>query len=200
MKLISLLESTAAPTMLLEKAGPHSFSCTMLDMPPEVCRAVELMQREIQEDDLASGGLEDEVHVTICYGTHTSNVEDIKAVLREQGEQEHTNGGDGEIEFTVKGLSTFPPSKHSDGASVLKLDIESEALKTLNAAIRKELQTTCSFPDYHAHCTVAYVKTDRVEDLIAKIKNKIEGQSFRANMVTFSKQDGEQIKFDLATL
>lgn len=176
----------------MEKAGVHSFSCTMLLAPEHLTSELQHLQDQIDDADLAGDGKEDEFHVTACYGTHTSDVEKIKDVLREVGLDE--------ISLRFSGLSTFPPSEHSEGATVLKLDVESEDLERINAAIRKALPTTDSFPDYHPHLTLAYVKTAAAEKYLGKRISDDGGDAFTSSSIVFSQQDGEQVHFDLHEL
>ena len=44
---------------------------------------------------------------------------------------------------------------------VLKFDVISPLLNKINKKLTKELPYTSDFPDYHAHCTIAYIKKRR---------------------------------------
>ena len=163
----------------------------MLCVDEEVEDACSALTAQIYEDDFAGDGAETHFHITACYGTHTHDPEDVARVIKSLGMDE--------VRFTVRAMSTFPPSKHSDGASVLKLDIESEDLDRVNAAIRKELATTDSFPDYHAHLTLAYLKQDKVEKYVAELgsENPLSGREFTSNRFVFSGQDGTKSEIKL---
>lgn len=168
---------------LLENGGPHSYSCTML-MLPDLEDDLARIAAEIDPQDLAGDGIETEAHVTVCYGTHTHDPEEIKAILQEVGI--------GQVHLSLGALSTFPPSDHSDGAAVLKFDVESEDLEKMNAAIRAKLKTTDSFPEYHPHITLAYVKPEAVEKYLGKTFPAVE---IVANTFQFSAQDGTKTDF-----
>ena len=188
---VPLPEGVARFATLLENPGKHDFSCTMLELDEVVVKAVQELRVQIASDDLAGEGLEKEVHCTIKYGTHTDDIEEVKKVLKSCGLRE--------VRYRIGKLSTFPPSEHSDGATVLKFDIESEDLEKLNAAISKELKATDSFPEYHPHMTVAYVKTDAADKYLGQVLDA-GGPEHVASRICFSQQDGTQIRFDLSDL
>ena len=91
-------------------------------------------------------GFEDDPHVTIKYGLHADVkpeevLEKAMSVLREP------------VTISLVGLTLFENEKFD----VLKYDVESEQLRSANAAV-SELPNTDKFPDYHPHVTVAYLK------------------------------------------
>lgn len=168
--------------------GP-SYSCTMLMMPEHVCKAVKKVQKGIAVEDLMAKGLEKEHHVTLLFGTHTDDVEEIKAAL---AEAELAS-----IRFKIGKLSSFPPSPYSDGAAVLKYDVTGVEVKAANKAL-SSLEHTSSFKTYKAHMTVAYVDPAAVDKYVGS-DFPIDSE-FVADEVMFSTSEREKTTFNLSEL
>jgi 2'-5' RNA ligase len=127
-------------------------------------------------------GKEPEPHVTVLYGFHT-DVEDK------------------DIEKKVQSIGTKPKVSIGSVSSftnkdfdVLKFDVESEDLHRLNKKF-KSFPHTSGFPDYHPHCTIAYLKKGMADKYIKKfnksdVKIKVEPKDF-----VYSKADGSKKKY-----
>jgi hypothetical protein len=89
-------------------------------------------------------GAELDPHITVLYGLHeTSPTQFIDICERVSP-----------FSVSVTGLSIF----EGDEYDVLKLDIESRELVELNSFLRGGFEHTSSFPDYHPHLTIGYLK------------------------------------------
>lgn len=104
----------------------------------------------IKDDDIyeADGfGKEKNPHITILYGfTNDNNMDDVIKSVKEEI-------GNNPIKICLTNISHFD-SKDYD---VVKFDIESSQLVKLNEVVGKfDHETT--FPDYHPHMTISYVK------------------------------------------
>lgn len=164
------------------------FSSTQVDMPAAVSGSILDASRSfIAENDLAGDGRETEPHVTVKYGLHTENAEDVRRVL----------AGEPPIRIKVGKVSTFPPSESSDGAAVIKLNIESDDLHRLNKKIAEALEHTDTFPDYKPHLTLAYVAEPAASKYAGKELPGITGQEFTLNSITFSSKTGEKTTISL---
>lgn len=98
--------------------------------------------------DMPGYGIETEPHTTILYGFHDEvTSEDCFNLFKE-------NMPVKPIKIGIKGISYFTGNPNFD---VVKFDVESPELTELNE-IMKALPHTSSFPDYHPHITIAYVK------------------------------------------
>jgi hypothetical protein len=171
-----------------EKAkDTYDYGCSMVYFnSPGIIK----IQEAINPDDLYTQegdntyGLEDEHHVTLLYGLHSDEVDeaDVMAI-----------SADDIPGITLSNLSTFE-SKDYD---VLKFDATCDKLHEINANLAK-LPHTTSFPDYHPHATIAYLKPGCAEKYINEFKtyeNIVEPQE-----IVYSKPDGSKIRQALKNL
>ncbi len=146
------------------------------------------LQDVIKEEDLydpedeTGFGREVEPHVTILYGLH-NDIEDK--------EIEDKINGSKTPNIAMGKVSSFTNNKFD----VLKFDIESDDLHDLNKNFR-EFPYTSSFPDYHPHCTIAYLKKGKAEEYIKKIK-KLDEIDVSPEKFVYSKADGSKKNFKL---
>ena len=145
------------------------------------------LQEDIDEDDLYtepeddSYGLEDEPHCTILYGLEPEvELKDIKGVVKQ---------------FTYSPLIAHKASLFkNDKYDVLKMDIgyvnpdeENRFLHDCNKEL-KTLPFESSFPNYHPHMTIAYLKSGKGDKYVKLLKDK-EFEIEPENIV-FSETDG----------
>jgi 2'-5' RNA ligase len=130
---------------LLEKTE-HEFSSTQVNLPVAIAKRIRAWGREfIPDSALFPGeGREDEVHVTVLFGLHGNDVDEVREVLR----------GVGPIKLTLGKSSIFEGEKFD----VVKLSVVSADLVQLNKKLRDKCEHTLTHPKYVPHCTVAYVK------------------------------------------
>jgi 2'-5' RNA ligase len=113
-------------------------------------------------------GLETEPHVTVLYGLHKEVHEDLVCRMCQAFE--------GPVQAEVTGLSTFD----NDDYDVLKLDVESDALRKLNKGF-KGLPYTTEYEDYNPHMTIAYLKkgtAEKYDDLDKHVPKKLKFPRF----------------------
>jgi hypothetical protein len=153
----------------------YPYGCAMLyfDFPQ-----VKILHEKIEADDIydeAGHGIETEPHVTLLYGLHDS-VED-KDVL---------DASKGRIEsIQLHNASIFK----NDKFEVLKFDANGQFLHDINKNLSK-LPHTTDYPDYHPHCTIAYLKPGKGEKY-AKMFNDRLYEVFPKKVV-YSKTDGSK--------
>lgn len=177
--------------LLLEKDGDtYDYGCVMLHFKVSDSDWNKI-QGLIDEEDIYSEegdqtyGRENDPHVTILYGLH----DDVKDSEIEQRVDEIKP-----TELTLKKISIF----ESDNYDVVKFDITGESKDKLAAMNKKfvELPHTTNFPDYHPHCTIAYVKAGKgkkyVQILSSEDSINVEGKD-----VMYSKPDGSKNKYKL---
>ncbi len=130
----------------------YEFGCLMLSIDDKLVKDVhsEIQKRvpesEIFNDETNKYGRETDPHITVLYGLHADlSTKDIMRAVTSLGKEY--------LEFQILGTSIFSNPKYD----VLKIDIESDDLVKLNSIIKK-FPHTSSFPNYHPHLTVAYLK------------------------------------------
>jgi len=166
----------------LNEADKYEFGCSMLhfDFPQ-----IKIIQDEISEDDLyeEKGGLETEPHVTLLYGLHSDDIDD-QEVLDISSKGIHSMG--------LGNVSLF----QNKDFEVLKFDVEAPFLYAINKELTK-LPHTTDYPDYHPHCTIAYLKPGTGK----KYTKFLKGRVFEVfpTKVVYSKPDGTKLeeRFDL---
>jgi 2'-5' RNA ligase len=146
------------------------------------------IQSKIEDEDIYTKegddgyGREMQPHVTILYGIH-SDVSDKKVekyihkILNPQ--------------FKLSGISFFENTEFD----VIKFDVESKDLHDLNKLF-KELPHTSTFPNYHPHVTICYLKKGLL-DKYKKIFKDIDLPKVEADSVTYSKVDSTEKKYNI---
>lgn len=143
---------------LLESGG-YSKSCTLIDLPPEQADFLVSWGKEHVPDDVLHQppdddtlGRETEMHVTVLYGIDSPTVPDR---LREIAASTKP------FKVMLGKVSLF----RNDDYDVVKVEVESEELRTLRARIEADIPNKQTFPDYNPHATVAYVKKGTCDHL-----------------------------------
>ena len=120
-------------------------------------------------------GREDDAHITLIYGIHTSNIKEVSSLFVK------------EKEFDCK-LGKLDLFTKSDKFNVLIVSVECEELHKLNRKMRRELEVTESYPIYVPHVTICYLKKDQGKEYIGN--DVFDGVEFKLNKVLFSSKDG----------
>lgn len=159
----------------------YSYGCVMAMMPFELAERLRayaslIPDEAIYDDGSGEHGREQEPHVTVKYGIHTDDGEEVAAVL----------AGAGEVRATLGKMTAFENEKYS----VLKIDIESPDLHRLNALVSDSLEVTDTFPDYHPHLTIAYL--DKSVDWKKYAADLFEGAEAVFDSLLFSSDKDEE--------
>lgn len=132
-------------SLLMEDSNNKNFASTQFDMPSHVSSEILRFARTIDPNDLTEeDGIEHNSHVTIKYGIHTHNANDIRDVI----------SGFGPVEIQLGSTSLF----QSDENDVLKIDVSGDLLHELNELIASRVECTDTHPNYVPHVTIAYLK------------------------------------------
>jgi 2'-5' RNA ligase len=155
----------------LKEAESHRFEagCLMIDLSHKISNwknVIKIIEpTDIYDDSTNEFGLELNPHVTILFG-FDENVtsSDVHKLMDDEVQ---TN-----IPITLLGISIFPGGEKSE-YDVVKFDIQSEELNRLHE-ICKTLPHHLSFPDYHPHMTIAYVKKGKGQRYVKTFKKPMD--------------------------
>jgi broad specificity phosphatase PhoE/2'-5' RNA ligase len=174
----------AGGTAVTPAASTYDYSSTQVNLPPSVSKNVINFGKTIPQRILAPDGREAEPHVTVKYGLHGEDPDQVRRLLANEGP----------ITATLGKASLF----HTDDADVLKVDVESPDLHRLNGIVA-QLPHTDTHPTYQPHVTIAYLKKGEGKQYDGKSIPGVTGQEVSFDAVTFSSaKDGKQTEVPLA--
>lgn len=165
----------------------HSYGCLMAVIPESLAKKVRDFGKAIPDDRIFDDGTgekgrQKEVHITVKYGIHTSDVAEVLNVIEKVKPLK-----------AVLGKTTVFWNENI----VIKVAVQSQDLTKLNAKIRRELKCTDKYPDYKPHVTLAYVKKDEKDPYWFQqyLKNDFEGVEVVIDELVFSTPDGQKYQF-----
>jgi N12 class adenine-specific DNA methylase/2'-5' RNA ligase len=167
-----------------KKETKYEYGSTQHDIDPksEAAQSLQAVRAKMDPADLAGKGTDiDADHVTVRYGVQGDKLDGIREYLKKQAP----------FEARLGKVDSFPPSKNSDGAAVLKAQVESDDLHRMNAEIEKHGEFKKSdFPDYKPHATIAYVKPEAVDKYVGD--ESTAGKTFTVDHVAISDRNGNK--------
>lgn len=162
-------------------AESHSYSTVMLEISGDLRTLIESEIDSLDDDDIADSGKEDNPHVTVLYGLHTEDPDEVKELLKDVKP----------FEIELGKISKFTTSDEHD---VLKISVEGKELRNLNSLCKK-LPYTSNYPKYQPHVTLAYVKKGEYDDMVGS--SIFEGKKFKVNELVFSSKNESKTKIPL---
>lgn len=178
MKHIKLFEEFVAEKKVYE------YGCVMLyfDYPEMTELHEQIKSEDVYEDpEDPTFGLEKEPHCTLLYGLHDG----IKTEVIENIMKNFAFGN-----CTIKNASLFENEKFD----VLKFDVDGDLLHDCNKELCK-LPHTTSYPDYHPHMTIAYLKPGMGKQYAKMFKDRID--TLTPKYIVYSKPNGSKDKIEL---
>jgi 2'-5' RNA ligase len=166
-------------TAHLKSSGLHDFSSTHIVLPKDIAKKIRDFAASIPDDHLAEDGREDTPHVTVKYGLHTDDVEDVRSYIE----------GMSPFDLVFSKVSVFPATDEND-YDVVKVDVESVGLSRLNKTLSRSLDHTDTHSSYRPHATIAYVKAGKGEQYTGD--SFLDGESCEVDAVTFSSKSDRQ--------
>lgn len=183
--------------LLKEETKPvYEYGCVMLYFNP--IKDFVSFQNNIKSDDLYTAddnggyGLETEPHCTLLYGLH-EEVE-LKTIV------EILNG------ITFGNCLVHNPSLfENEKFDVLKLDVTYppapqyggiKFLHTTNKELSK-LPHTTSYPDYHPHMTIGYLKSGLGKKYVDELKTGVSAFVLKPTHAVYSQPDGTKTNIDI---
>ena len=161
----------------------HEFSCLLFNLPGDLAFEVRQLGEMIPQDDLAEDGREQNPHITIKFGLHSNDAEEVRTAIQDLSP----------VAIQIGKASVFPGKRDDNGKplyEVVKLEVESEALHKLNEQVSDKLEHTDTHPDYKPHITLAYVKPG-LGEYYAKRVNGLEGRTTVFDRAIFSNKRRE---------
>jgi len=174
---------------LTEKHGQvYDFSSTQINLPDDLAKKAMDFGKTIPDDELKvendeGKGREDDIHVTVLYGLHAEKPDQVKKLIKDIKP----------FEITLGKVSAFETNKEFD---VVKIEVESPELRKLNKLLSDKCENSNSYPDYHPHVTIAYVKKGNAKKYIGN--KSFVGKTFKATEITFSSKNGSRIALPFA--
>jgi 2'-5' RNA ligase len=166
----------------------YTYGSTQCAMPPDLARALMAFARDIPEEHLGIDGREDAPHVTVKYGllqTDRAAERRLRALCRTVPP----------IEIRLGKTSVFPASEGGSAQDVLKIDVDSPALRDLNKRIAAVVPCADTHPVYRPHVTLAYVGRGLGERYTGN--RTFEGRRVVLDTLVLSNQQGEQVAIPL---
>lgn len=170
--------------LITEGKEHYDYGCVMLytNFPGEIIK----LQDTINPDDLQDPGIEYEPHCTLLYGLHSGvRLEQVIDIVNQ---------------FKYSALKAHNPSLfENDEFDVLKYDVGyptkgGSFLHQCNQKL-KILPNTQTYPDYHPHMTIAYLKPGKGKEYMEMFKKHGMDEFMAApSHIVFSQPDGTKTK------
>jgi 2'-5' RNA ligase len=166
----------------------YDFSSVHVDVPPVL--AMEIMEwgQQVSDEDIyvtqsdPTFGREDEIHITILYGLHTDNPEQLRKLLERSGP----------VNVTLGKIEVFTNPQNYD---VVMIEAHSRELHDLNVLLKEKTAHSSRFPLYQPHVTIAYVKKGRGWE--HRGLDQWEGTQFMCHYAVFSSRNGGKYRISL---
>jgi 2'-5' RNA ligase len=170
-----------------KKGQEYSLCSTQVDFSEDFADKViawgkKIPDSEIYVEDDGGCGREDEIHVTLLYGLKEDDPEKVKNMLS------------GVKPFDLI-LGTITGFLDNDKFDVLKIDVDSPEMQKIHYMLEDSLPNENSYPTYHPHITIAYLKKGEAEKYIGG--DDFRGKKFKANTIMFSSRDGSKVPIKL---
>lgn len=168
----------------MDKKGVYTYSSVQVNLPEVIADEIITWGKEkiedselfIPKEDYAHGR-EEEPHVTVLYGIHSTLPNESIKLLNTQPK----------FEIKLKTISLFT---NNDAFDVVKIDVVSFNLTYMNSLLKDNLKNTQHFNGYHPHVTIAYVKKGKCSDL--SVNKTFNGIKWEVSSLIFSSKDGDK--------
>jgi 2'-5' RNA ligase len=172
--------------VISKKHVKYEFSSVQFNLPKGLAEKVKNWgKKNISSSDLFSGkkyGRENEIHVTVKYGLHTTDDRKIRKIIEDFGS----------FDIRLGKISRFVPT--GKDYDVVKIEIDSDKLSELNRLLGS-LPNSDEHPVYNAHCTVAYINKGCCKELSGN--TDLRGEKATVRSLVFSSKTGDRETIDL---
>lgn len=163
----------------------YDYSCLMARMPDPIASNVQSIAAAIPPEFIyntldGERGKAKDVHVTVLYGIHTTNPDEVMQLV----------AGISPLRATLGRTTAF----YNPECIALKVDMQSSDLVNLNNLIRRSLQYTSIYPNYIPHITIAYLKKDEKNPYYYRnyMTDDFEGMEVVLDELVFSTPGGKK--------
>jgi 2'-5' RNA ligase len=154
----------------------YKYSSTQVNLPEDAAEVVRQLGQRIDPADLTKDGREDTPHVTVRYGLWDESPANAIPLIQSAGV----------LRYTLGDITLF----ENDEFDVLKISVDSPDLTALNEKL-KALDHTDTYPGYHPHVTIAYLKPGTGKKYVPA-PHALWGKTFTSNVVLFSSRTGDK--------
>lgn len=165
-----------------KKDQKYSSGCIMgyFDVQPEslYSQYFTIDENDIYNNEENEYGIEIEPHVTILYGLHDEEIDEEKVIQLLNL-----------IKMPIVNFDSITLFEN-ENFDVLKFDLDPTQLSIINEVVDNTFPNTQSFPDYHPHCTIAYLNSGSGKQYIME---QVEGISLQVTKWVYSKANGKKL-------
>lgn len=155
----------------------HKYASTQIDVPSmHVPLILDLNRELIPDADLMSHDRELQPHITVRYGV-VDDADQLRTILANFKP----------FQVVLGQTHVFEPSTHSEGACPVVVDVRSDELLRLNAAVDAAMAEKSNDFEYRPHLTLAYVKPEVADQY--KDKDDFRGIAFTVRAIVLSSKD-----------
>jgi 2'-5' RNA ligase len=168
-----------------ETQVPPSYGALMGILPPSAAAQFRGFAGMVADADIhPDKPRETEPHVTVKYGLHTEDAEEIQNMLT----------GAGALELTLGKTTLF----YNQDEVVLKVDVDCPDLCAMNYLLSQKMEHTDTYEEYKPHITLAYLKpTDTYEIYDRYQANLFEGEKVHILRLIYEAPSGKRTEIDL---
>jgi len=178
----------------LQEFARHEFSSTQFNIrgagyprsQGSPLDALVKLAKSIPTEELHEGerSSRDDMHITVKYGLHTDNADEVAKIVR----------GFGPV--TVKlGKTSIFPANEKKSYDVVKVAVTGSDIHRLNKLISASTECTDTWPDFKPHLTIAYVMPGFGKKYAGL--DTFEGMELTFDSLQFSNKDREKTEISL---
>eukprot|EP00456_Euglypha_rotunda_P083008 TRINITY_DN81_c0_g1_i2.p1 TRINITY_DN81_c0_g1~~TRINITY_DN81_c0_g1_i2.p1 ORF type:complete len:2317 (+),score=414.04 TRINITY_DN81_c0_g1_i2:11324-18274(+) len=147
---------------------------------------LEKLVQSIPDDEIHEGEREsaDSLHVTVKYGIHTEDADEIESIVQ----------GFGPVKIKLGKVSIFPADEKKS-FDVVKVTVLGDDIHRLNSLIKDSTECTDTYPHYKPHITLAYVNPGEGAKYVGN--TDVEGLEMSFDAMLFCDKDRGKTKISL---
>jgi protein-tyrosine phosphatase len=159
----------------------YDYSSTHFVLPKDIAQKIvewsveNIPNENLYDDDTKRYGRELESHITVLFGLLTNDSKDVEKILKDEKP----------VRVKFKKTKVF-----ENDMDAIFIEVDSEDIDRLHKKL-SELDNEDQQPDYHPHCTVAYVESGLGKEYAGV--DILDGLELELDTVKFSPKDGDPV-------